>query len=47
MTGTRLVPVDPEGIFSGYDNHSVFAIVLFCRENISLQNVVFETLLRF
>ncbi len=54
-TGTSLVPVpvsvvvpvDPEAIFSGYDNHSVFTIVLFCRENISLRNIVFENLVRF
>ncbi len=47
ITGSKLVPVDTEAIFSGYDNYLVFAIVLFCRENISLRNVVFATLLSF
>jgi hypothetical protein len=47
MTGTSLVLIDPEVIFSDYDNHSMFAIVLFCRENISLRNILFETLLCF
>ncbi len=49
MTGTSLVPVPVPvgtgGIFSGYDKNSMFARVSFCRENISLQNVVFEILL--
>jgi hypothetical protein len=49
MPGTSLVPipVDYNAIFSDCDNHSVFSIVLFYRKNISLKNVVFETLLRF
>ncbi len=33
-----------QAIFSSYDNHSVFATVLFCKENMSLQYIMFETL---